>query len=85
MQGLTGLVKFNEGFRKDFVVDILELAPGGLVKIGDWNSTTRNINFKRPYKASLSEEKENSLFNRTFTVLISIVSIFKCFVTPYFL
>nr|QUP79589.1 ionotropic receptor 3 [Monochamus saltuarius] len=72
VQGLTGLVKFDEGFRKDFIVDILELAPGGLLKVGDWNSTSRSINIQRPYKASLVDNTENSLFNRTFTVLITI-------------
>lgn len=76
VDGLTGLVKFSEGFRKDFLVDILELAPGGLIKVGDWNSSTRSFKFKRPYKNQVSEDKEKSLFNRTFTVLISIVSFF---------
>nr|AUF73080.1 ionotropic receptor [Anoplophora chinensis] len=74
VEGLTGTVKFDfEGFRKDFIVDILELAPAGLLRVGSWNSSSRSFKIERPYKAPLSDDKQSSLFNRTFTVLITIL------------
>ncbi|KAK4883093.1 hypothetical protein RN001_006412 [Aquatica leii] len=38
--GLTGNIKFDieTGIRKNFQLDIVELTPGGLIKIGTWNS-----------------------------------------------
>lgn len=40
MKGLTNLIKFdNQGFRSDFVLDIIELSQNGIRKVGDWNST----------------------------------------------
>ncbi|KAJ8910751.1 hypothetical protein NQ315_017208 [Exocentrus adspersus] len=70
--GLTGSVKFDpEGFRTSFNVDILELTPRGLVTVGEWNSTDSNIKSKRVERVTL-EGKKRHLFNRTFTVLISL-------------
>lgn len=72
MDGLSGNVQFDvEGLRTNFMVDILELSLGGLMKIGEWNSTMRSFKFQRPQKPQ--KIKEHNVFNTTFTVLISIV------------
>uniref|UniRef100_A0A336L6S2 CSON001092 protein n=1 Tax=Culicoides sonorensis TaxID=179676 RepID=A0A336L6S2_CULSO len=49
IQGLTNIIKFDhQGFRTDFVLDIIELSTQGLRKVGQWNST-RGVNFTRSY------------------------------------
>ncbi|KAG5874608.1 hypothetical protein JTB14_018818 [Gonioctena quinquepunctata] len=75
-QGITGLVKFDvEGFRRDFKLDVLELFPDGLLKIGEWNSSVRNLNLYRPVRMQYGQnDLGDNLFNRTFIVLISIVN-----------
>ncbi|XP_074039147.1 glutamate receptor ionotropic, kainate 2 isoform X2 [Leptinotarsa decemlineata] len=73
-QGITGLVQFDvEGFRRDFKIDVLELFPDGLLKIGEWNSSVRNVHLNRPDRVKYGSGKPgDNIFNRTFTVLISI-------------
>ncbi|XP_036138978.1 glutamate receptor ionotropic, kainate 2 isoform X3 [Monomorium pharaonis] len=68
MTGLTGIIKFDhQGFRSDFVLDIIELNnKEGLKKIGTWNST-KGINFTRSYGEVYTQIVEN-LQNKTFIV-----------------
>ncbi|XP_076630842.1 kainate-type ionotropic glutamate receptor subunit 1D isoform X3 [Colletes latitarsis] len=68
MTGLTGIIKFDhQGFRSDFILDIIELNnKDGLKKIGTWNST-KGINFTRSYKEEYIQIVEN-LQNKTFIV-----------------
>ncbi|XP_070517537.1 glutamate receptor ionotropic, kainate 2 isoform X2 [Cardiocondyla obscurior] len=68
MTGLTGIIKFDhQGFRSDFVLDIIELNnKEGLKKIGTWNST-KGINFTRSYGDVYTQIVEN-LQNKTFIV-----------------
>ncbi|XP_032457765.1 glutamate receptor ionotropic, kainate 2 isoform X2 [Nasonia vitripennis] len=68
MTGLTGSIKFdNQGFRSDFILDIIELnTKDGLQKIGRWNST-RGINFTRSYGEIYTQIVDN-LHNKTFIV-----------------
>ncbi|XP_011872466.1 PREDICTED: glutamate receptor ionotropic, kainate 2-like [Vollenhovia emeryi] len=68
MTGLTGIIKFDhQGFRSDFVLDIIELNnKEGLKKIGTWNST-KGINFTRSYGDVYTQIVE-SLQNKTFIV-----------------
>ncbi|PNF30864.1 Glutamate receptor ionotropic, kainate 2 [Cryptotermes secundus] len=67
MQGLTGVIKFdNQGFRSNFVLDIVELSKDGLKKIGTWNST-EGVNFTRTYGEAYTQIVE-SLQNKTFVV-----------------
>ncbi|CAG9818345.1 unnamed protein product [Phaedon cochleariae] len=71
--GLTGLMKFdNEGFRRDFKIDVLELYPQGLIKVGEWNSTLRTIDLQRPVVENFQKNLGDNLFNTTFIVLISL-------------
>lgn len=72
MQGLTGTIKFdNQGFRTNFLLDVIELNKEGLSKIGSWNST-EGINFTRTYGEAYTQIVE-SLMNKTFTVCIILV------------
>lgn len=69
------MIKFdNQGFRTNFVLDIVELSKDGLQKIGTWNST-EGVNFTRTYNETLTQIKE-SLQNKTFIVTSKIVSIY---------
>jgi len=74
MTGLTGIIKFDhQGFRSDFVLDIIELnSKEGLKKIGTWNST-KGINFTRSYGDVYTQIVEN-LQNKTFIVTTILVS-----------
>ncbi|GLV43976.1 Kainate-type ionotropic glutamate receptor subunit 1D [Carabus blaptoides fortunei] len=67
MAGLTGVIKFDhQGFRSDFVLDIVELNKDGLKKIGTWNST-EGVNFTRTYGEVYTQIVE-ILQNKTFVV-----------------
>lgn len=73
LKGLTNLIKFdNQGFRSDFVLDIIELSPVGMRKIGDWNST-QGVNFTRTFGDQQTEIVEN-LKNKTLIVTMILVS-----------
>lgn len=67
MRGLTDVIKFDhQGFRTDFILDIIELSPLGLRKIGTWNST-QGVNLTRTYTDQQKEIKE-ILANKTLVV-----------------
>nr|CAH7752042.1 unnamed protein product [Callosobruchus chinensis] len=67
MRGLTGIIKFDhQGFRSDFVLDIVELSREGLKKIGTWNST-EGVNFTRTYGEAYTQIVE-IIQNKTFIV-----------------
>ena len=67
MRGLTDVIKFDhQGFRTDFILDIIELSPLGLKKVGTWNST-QGVNLTRTYTDQQKEIKE-ILANRTLVV-----------------
>lgn len=73
MRGLTGVIKFDhQGFRSDFLLDIVELSKDGLRQIGTWNST-QGVNFTRSYRESQKEISE-ILQNRTLIVTTILVS-----------
>lgn len=75
MTGLTGIIKFDhQGFRSDFILDIIELNnKDGLKKIGTWNST-KGINFTRSYGDVYTQIVEN-LQNKTFIVTTILVRV----------
>ncbi|XP_018331081.1 glutamate receptor ionotropic, kainate 2 isoform X2 [Agrilus planipennis] len=67
MRGLTGIIRFDhQGFRSDFVLDIVELGREGLKKIGSWNAS-RGVNFTRTYGEAYTQIVE-ILQNKTFVV-----------------
>ncbi|XP_057671940.1 glutamate receptor ionotropic, kainate 2 isoform X1 [Diorhabda carinulata] len=67
MKGLTGVIKFDhQGFRTDFVLEIIELSREGLKKIGTWNST-EGVNFTRTYGEAYTQIVE-IIQNKTFVV-----------------
>lgn len=67
MRGLTDVIKFDhQGFRTDFVLDLIELSTNGLRKVGTWNST-QGVNLTRSYNEQQREIKE-ILANKTLVV-----------------
>lgn len=74
LKGLTNLIKFdNQGFRTDFVLDIVELSSVGMRKIGDWNST-QGVNFTRTFGEQQTEIVDN-LKNKTLIITMILVSV----------
>lgn len=75
MKGLTNVIKFDhQGFRTDFVLDIVELTTNGVRKIGTWNSTLpEGINFTRTFSQK-QQEIEATLKNKTLIVTTILVS-----------
>lgn len=72
MRGLTGVIKFDhQGFRSDFVLDVIELSREGLKKIGVWNST-EGVNFTRTYGEAYTQIVE-IIQNKTFVVTTILV------------
>lgn len=72
MKGLTDVIKFDhQGFRTDFLLDIVELGPQGLRKIGTWNST-QGVNFTRTY-GEVQKEIGEILQNKTLIVTAILV------------
>ncbi|XP_055382987.1 glutamate receptor ionotropic, kainate 2 [Condylostylus longicornis] len=69
MKGLTNVIKFDhQGFRTDFILDIIDLGPNGTRKVGIWNSTLPNgVNFTRSFRDQ-QKEIEASLKNKTLIV-----------------
>lgn len=82
MKGLTNVIKFDhQGFRTDFLLDIIELSPLGLRNVGNWNST-QGVNFTRSYGEQQQEIVEN-LKNKTLiitTILVNNLYFWKRFV-----
>lgn len=72
MKGLSSVIKFDhQGFRTDFTLDIIEIGPTGLRKIGNWNST-QGVNFTRTFGEQQQEIAEN-LKNKTLIVTTILV------------
>lgn len=73
MKGLTNVIKFDhQGFRTDFILDIVELNPTGLKLVGNWNSS-QGVNFTKTYGEHQKEIVEN-LKNKTLIVTTILVS-----------
>lgn len=76
MKGLTNLIKFDhQGFRTDFLLDIIELSPIGFRRIGNWNST-QGVNFTRSFSETQKEIADN-LRNKTLVVTTLLVSLYE--------
>jgi len=75
MKGLTNVIKFDhQGFRTDFMLDIVELTQAGVRKIGTWNSTLpEGINFTRTFSQKQLEIEAN-LKNKTLIVTTILVN-----------
>lgn len=66
-EGLTGRVHFENGQRKDFHLDVIELSKNGLVKIGTWNPKQKVNITKTPEETKLQVEED--LSQKTFRVV----------------
>ena len=71
---MTGVLKFDaEGFRSSFDAELLELTVEGLAKVGVWSSSN-GLSIDRRYVETEAIVDEWSLKNKTFVVLIALVS-----------
>lgn len=80
LKGLSGEIHIDsQGNRKNYNLDILELASDGLKKVGMWNST-KGIQSLRGMPFDNSQTDPHILANKTLKVLTVIVSIpsFPC-------
>nr|XP_037875496.1 glutamate receptor ionotropic, kainate 2 isoform X2 [Bombyx mori] len=66
IDGMTGIIKFDdEGFRSYFEVDVLEIMPHGLEKVGSWNiedGLIQDRNFIAPAEPESSETMKGKHF-----------------------
>lgn len=80
LNGLSGEIHIDsQGNRKNYNLDILELASDGLKKVGMWNST-KGIQSLRGIPFDNSQTDPHILMNKTLKVLTVIVSLLKTFV-----
>ncbi|XP_018563904.1 glutamate receptor ionotropic, kainate 2-like isoform X2 [Anoplophora glabripennis] len=72
--GLTGRInKFdNEGFRKNFALDVIELMEGGITKVGVWNYSSHVQPLTITRIVNESTEDFSDIRNRTFIVAITL-------------
>lgn len=85
IDGLSGEINFDPlGNRENFVLEVLELAPDGLQKVGFWNSTTNigvieTVPYRdNPYRHN-DEVSDNILKNQTLIVLIAeVTNVLNC-------
>ncbi|XP_017778458.1 PREDICTED: glutamate receptor ionotropic, kainate 2-like isoform X2 [Nicrophorus vespilloides] len=73
LDGLTGIVKFDyQGVRTEFNLEIIELAVGGLIKIGTWN-VSHSVTIERFYSPiEIVQVDEGSLTNKSFVVITAL-------------
>lgn len=75
---LTGPIYFEGNVRKGYHLDVIELQPSGIVKVGTWDEY-RNYSAERLAPTnSQFDPIENSLANKTFIVLLSVPVKEKC-------
>lgn len=71
---MTGIINFDEeGFRRDFVLNLLELSPNGLKTFGSWQGKA-GLNITREIEPVTSIIEEGSLMNKTFTIITCLVN-----------
>ncbi|XP_018784602.1 PREDICTED: glutamate receptor ionotropic, kainate 2 isoform X2 [Bactrocera latifrons] len=69
---LTGPIYFDGNVRKGFTLDIIELQPSGIIKIGTWDDIS-NLTMQRVAQTnSVIDNVDNSLANKTFVVLLNV-------------
>ncbi|XP_054091991.1 glutamate receptor ionotropic, kainate 2 isoform X3 [Zeugodacus cucurbitae] len=69
---LTGPIYFDGNVRKGYALDIIELHPSGIMKIGTWNDYS-NLTIQRVAQTnSVIDNVDNSLVNQTFTILLNV-------------
>ncbi|CAD6992159.1 unnamed protein product [Ceratitis capitata] len=69
---ITGHIYFNGDIRKGYILELVELQPSGLVKVGTWDERNNLTIQRQPITELWSEIDSNSLVNKTFRVLISV-------------
>lgn len=75
-RGLTGYIQFDQQARRsDFALDIYELTENGIVDVAKWNGS--HGLFINRTSQELLESEDVGLANKTFIVMICIVSSIK--------
>lgn len=75
--GLSGEIKFDyQGLRTDFELEVVELTPSGLQKIGSW-TPSKGYATNRPAQPIVSDLDMRSLVNRSFVVITALVLTFS--------
>ncbi|KAH1017768.1 hypothetical protein HUJ05_008365 [Dendroctonus ponderosae] len=74
--GITKRILFDfEGFRRDFKLEVISLTNEGLIKVGQWDTTTKQLTVERQHVPSLdATETEFNIFNRTFSIAIVLTA-----------
>lgn len=71
---MTGEVRFdNEGLRRQFTLDIVELTPSGLVTIGHYNASD-GLHIARPADPPVGGDDGSIMRNKTYVVITALVS-----------
>ncbi|XP_067619820.1 glutamate receptor ionotropic, kainate 2-like isoform X2 [Eurosta solidaginis] len=69
---ITGQIYFEGNIRKGYSLDIIELHPSGILKIGTWDEVS-NLTIQRVAQTnSVAQNIDNSLANKTFIVLLNV-------------
>ncbi|XP_036341414.1 glutamate receptor ionotropic, kainate 2 [Rhagoletis pomonella] len=69
---ITGKIYFEGNIRKGYALDVIELHPSGILKIGTWDEIS-NLTIQRvPQTNSVIDNVDNSLANKTFIVLLNV-------------
>lgn len=70
------MIKFDtQGFRSDYLLEIIELTESGINKIGTWNSTEGLNVTRHPLDYEIIQPIEGSLKDKSFKVLLALVSL----------
>ncbi|CAD6992161.1 glutamate receptor ionotropic, kainate 2 isoform X2 [Ceratitis capitata] len=69
---ITGEIYFEGNVRKGYSLDIIELHPSGIVKIGTWNDISNLTILRVSQTSSGVDNRDNSLVNKTFIVLLNV-------------
>ncbi|XP_066246537.1 glutamate receptor ionotropic, kainate 2-like [Euwallacea similis] len=72
-KGLTGTIEFNnEGQRNTFGLEVYEIREGGIINVGNYNSTLESLIVVPQHHVVEEVVDEDSMRNRTFVVVISL-------------
>ncbi|XP_043065157.1 uncharacterized protein LOC108093341 [Drosophila ficusphila] len=69
---LTGPIYFEGNVRKGYHLDVIELQPSGIVKVGTWDEEREYRPQRLAPTTAQFDSVDNSLANKTFIVLLSV-------------
>lgn len=69
---LTGPIYFEGNVRKGYHLDVIELQPSGIVKVGTWDEDRQYRPQRLAPTTAQFDSVDNSLANKTFIILLSV-------------